>query len=136
MFNKLKFQERDILWLYIPAIKDVKKKREHSGLRPFLLKEIKQGYYKLATMTGEFKKLEHQYLIKYETNNMYQHRSINLNFEICMREEVLKRIIGEVFDYIRPYQLNQRDFDNFSLQQKQYFANPELLGKRYELWVV
>lgn len=133
MFAKLRFQERDIIWLYIPAIKDVKKKQEHSGLRPFLLTNAKQGYYELATMTGKFTKLEHQYRIKYETNELYRNRAINFNFKVRIKEDVLKRKMGKTFDYIRPHQLDQRDFIEFVKQQKQYFADPELLGKRYQI---
>jgi hypothetical protein len=133
MFAKLKFQEGALLWLYIPAVKDIKEKKEHSGLRPFLLTSTKKGYYEFATMTEHFKNPNHQYRIQYEANQTYQHRPINFNTKVRLQENVLQRIMGKAFDYILPYNLNRQDFNNFKVLQKKYFADPELLGKRYKL---
>lgn len=129
----LRFQERDLLWLYIPLIKDIKEKEEDSGERPFAVVGTTLGLYELATMTEHYKKPDYQYQIQYETNQDYQGKSINYNTKVYLGEKVLQRIMGQVFSYYKPYQLNQKDFKTFRNKQNDYFADPKWLGKRYEI---
>lgn len=136
MSVKLKFQVRDLLWLYIPLIKDVKEKEEDSGERPYLLSGLEQGIYELATMTEHFKTTQHQYPIQHETNLNYQGKPINLNTKVYLAEPTLKRIMGNFFNYYRPYRLNEKDFLAFKKQQQDYFLNPRLQGRRYKIEVV
>jgi hypothetical protein len=129
----LRFQIRDLLWLYIPTVKDIKEKEEDSGERPFLIMETKGGVYELATMTGHYKKPDYQYRIQFETNQEFQGRPINYNTKVYLTEEILSKIMGKIFNYYRPYQLNELDFSEFKKHQVNYFSNPKLLGKRYEI---
>jgi hypothetical protein len=105
--SPLRFKVRDLLWLYIPTIKDVKEKVEDSGERPFLVMDTKSGFYELATMTEHHKKPDYQYRIQFETNPEHQGKPINYNTKVYLTEEALRRIMGRVFNYYRPYQLNE-----------------------------
>lgn len=136
MLTKLKFEKRSLIWLYIPIVKDTKEKEEDSGLRPYLLTNTENGLYEFSTMTEHFKKIEHQYIIKYEKNALYQSKPVNYNTKVFIKESVLKRILGKVYHYLFPYQLNKKDFAEFKMQQDKYFSDPALLGKRYEINVV
>jgi hypothetical protein len=130
------FQIRDLLWLYIPLVKDIKEKKEDSGERPFVITNTKQSLYELATMTEHYKKPDYQYQIQYETNLDYQGKLINYNTKVYLEEKVLKRIMGRVFNYYKPYRLNEQDFHEFKQRQKKYFTDPDLLGSRYEVKVI
>jgi hypothetical protein len=70
-------------------------------------------FYELATMTEHYKKPDYQYQIQSETNQDYQGKSINYNTKVYLGEKVLQRIMGKVFSYYKPYQLNQKDFKTF-----------------------
>jgi|SRR6185437_3501279 len=129
----LRFQTRDLLWLYIPVIKDSKEKEEDSGERPFLIADTKGGIYELATMTKRYKKPVYQYRIQFETNQDFQGRPINYNTKVYLVEKVLQRIMGKIFDYYHPYRLNKLDFDAFKKHQVNYFSDVRQLGKRYEI---
>ena len=133
--TSLRFQIRDLLWLYIPIIKDIKEKKEDSGERPFVITGTEQNLYELATMTEHYKKPDYQYQIQYETNLNYQGKQINYNTKVYIAEKVLKRVMGRVFNYYKPYRLNEQDFTEFKQRQKKYFADSELLGNRYEVKV-
>jgi len=122
--------------LYIPLIKDIKEKKEDSGERPFVITDAEQNTYELATMTEHYKKPDYQYQIQYETNLDYQSKPINYNTKVYVEEKVLKGIMGRVFDYYKPYQLNEKDFNEFRKRQKKYFADPNLLGSRYEIKII
>jgi hypothetical protein len=119
--NLLRFQVRDLLWLYIPAIKDIKNKEEDSGERPFLVINTKLGFYELATMTEHYKKPDYQYRIQFETNREFQDKTINYNTKVYLTEEILQKIMGRIFNYYRPYQLNELDFHQFKKYQFNYF---------------
>jgi len=129
----LRFQTRDLLWLYIPVIKDSKEKEEDSGERPFLIADTKGGIYELATMTKRYKKPDYQYRIQFETNQDFQGRPINYNTKVYLVEKVLQRIMGKIFDYYHPYRLNELDFSAFKKHQVNYFSDVRQLGKRYEI---
>lgn len=95
----------------------------------------KAGFYELATMTEHHKKPNYQYRIQFETNQEFQGKVINYNTKVYLTEEILQRIMGQIFNYYRPYQLNELDFSEFYQRQTNYFSDPRWLGKRYEIWI-
>lgn len=97
--------------------------------------DAKANLYELATMTERHKKSDYQYQIRFETNQEFQNKMINYNTKVYLTEKNLRRIMGRIFDYYRPYQLNEKDFSEFRKCQVDYFNDPRWLSKRYEIWI-
>ncbi|CAG8797097.1 14805_t:CDS:2, partial [Gigaspora margarita] len=77
------------------------------------------------TMTEHYKKPDYQYQIQYETSQDYQGKPINYNTKVYLEEKVLRKIMGRVFDYYKPYRLNEKDFAIFRDKQNDYFTDPK-----------